>query len=276
MGLVLVLSTWAVGVATAQATTAYEYVEPYEIEAAVRCAVSGTTEGGTPELELTWACPVDGITMRLQNNSASSVSVFWDRSAYVDSNGLASNVMPGMTKFKDVGLSVPPSVVPAGAAIQEAVVPRSQVQGTKTERLLSVADVDRQVSVSLAVDMGGTPIGLTQRFDITLDRTALDQLEMDRRFEDQRGDLLSDRGTHQFNVALFGLGGVGAATLFGIMVPLSIAYDDDPDTKMTAGAWAVCGGLSAVALGVGIPLARKEYRALKEVDLQLGSLPDLR
>jgi hypothetical protein len=261
-----------VAAALAAEVPSYRYVTPAEVEAAVRCVVAGETSGTPPELQLAWRCG-KSIELQLRNDSASSVNVLWDRSAYVDGRGFASNLLPGDTRLKDAGLNVPASVVPPGATIAETLIPRAQVQGTGVATLLTSADEGRQVTVSLAVEVQGQPVVLTQRFDVSVDRVALSAVEANRRAVDRREDLEDKRGSHQTNALIYGLGTVGGAVLFGVMVPAGgVSVRDDPEARYGPTAWATTFVLAGASLGIGIPLTRKEWRAMKAVDDELEDL----
>ena len=68
------------------------------------------------------------IALRVENNYNSTIRVLWDWSAYINAGGVSHRVIHVGTKFVDKEKAQVPSVIPAGAHINETIVPVDNVE----------------------------------------------------------------------------------------------------------------------------------------------------
>lgn len=63
------------------------------------------------------------INFKLKNNSQKNMKIIWDDAAYVDANGKVERIMHYGVKYADRNESKPPSIIPSGAILEDAVIP---------------------------------------------------------------------------------------------------------------------------------------------------------
>ena len=67
------------------------------------------------------------LNFKLKNNTKSTIRIMWDDAAYVNASGSTDRVMHAGVKYINRNESQPPSSVPAGAYIEDAVIPTSVI-----------------------------------------------------------------------------------------------------------------------------------------------------
>ena len=63
------------------------------------------------------------LNFKLKNISAKNMRLIWDNAAYVDANGKVDRIMHHGIKYVDRNESQPSSTIPAGAILEDAIIP---------------------------------------------------------------------------------------------------------------------------------------------------------
>lgn len=63
------------------------------------------------------------INFKLKNNSQKNIKLIWEDAAYVDVNGKVDRIMHYGVKYADRNESQPPSIIPSGAILEDAIIP---------------------------------------------------------------------------------------------------------------------------------------------------------
>jgi hypothetical protein len=130
------------------------------------------------------------VEVRVDNSSNGVIEVDWDRSVFVDADGRSGGIVPGSTRRGDVGLELPPSVVPPGSWFQEAVIRRDDVSLDLVEALVFEAVDGAEVGATLAIEIGGTTAWISDRFRFEVDEELLNEL---RRAEQEAKQLAAEQ-----------------------------------------------------------------------------------
>lgn len=67
------------------------------------------------------------LNFKLKNNTKSTIRIIWDDAAYVNVSGSTDRVMHAGVKYINRNESQPPSLIPSGAFIEDAIIPTSVV-----------------------------------------------------------------------------------------------------------------------------------------------------
>ena len=91
------------------------------------------------------------LNFALKNNTRGNIKVVWDNAAYVDANGRTERIMHAGVKYADRNESQPSSVVPAGAVLDDAVIPvgvvgYSQYSGWYEGTMFGFSQTDRKLA----------------------------------------------------------------------------------------------------------------------------------
>lgn len=68
-----------------------------------------------------------GVYYSIDNRSLSTISLDWNRAAFVTENGVSGRLLPENTRFIDIRKTIMPSIIIAGATFSINVVPESNV-----------------------------------------------------------------------------------------------------------------------------------------------------
>jgi hypothetical protein len=76
--------------------------------------------------------------MRLENLTASTVKILWDRSEYTDVNRQAHRLIHSGVRFQERNSPIPAQLVPSRAAVQEAVMPVDKVYYSQEKKAYDI------------------------------------------------------------------------------------------------------------------------------------------
>lgn len=110
---------------------------------------------------------VHGLSIRFANKSADTVEIDWNRTVILDPSGRTHPVIHRGVRLADRGGSVPPSVVPAGAVLDDFVFPgdlifltRGQYGGWSATEFFETLRPGASISLSVGLRTGK---GVTDR-----------------------------------------------------------------------------------------------------------------
>lgn len=91
------------------------------------------------------------LNFTLKNNTKSNIRVIWDNAAYVNASGKTDRVMHAGVKYIDRNESQPPTVIPSGSYIDDAIIPTSVVSyqayvGWTEGTLFGFSQTDRELA----------------------------------------------------------------------------------------------------------------------------------
>lgn len=109
--------------------------------------------------------PLEGtFRVQIENRSSHTIRLLWAESSYVGPRGLASNVVPGDTRWADMGNVPGPRIIPAGAAAVVTAIPRANTDTSEMEILpfyragMNCGDiVNSSIRLVLPLEVEGNP-----------------------------------------------------------------------------------------------------------------------
>lgn len=242
----------------AAATSTYEYVTPAEELAAVSITQERSQDSNPVDgINLVWSAPHGNLYAILQNATASTIEVLWDRSALVDPDGVAYGIMPGSARVGDASAAfLPTSVIPPGGRLEEFVFRRDDVRiGSAVPPTVSAAWANRVFSLTLSARVDGEVVFITYRFKVERDTAALDALEKGRALAAQQA--VANRYSKVGKWV--GIGAVGGAALYGVSALVS---NDGEDAALMA-------GMAVTHLVVGLPVSYMFFAKARKANKEM-------
>lgn len=93
-----------------------------------RFAYTKTSLDDTPSgRSADWIFGVHGVSIALRNTSSGTLEIDWTRSVLVDGSGHARPVLHRGVRFNDRAGTMAPSIIPAGATLDDFVFPSDQI-----------------------------------------------------------------------------------------------------------------------------------------------------
>ncbi len=276
LSLVLVLCVSAQAVASNR----LPYITSADVQAATEMVADGPASGTIPGLTVGWEPTGGDLSVVIANSSPKVVEVDWNRCAFVNTAGVSVGIVPGSTLKRDVKAAIPPSIIPPGSRLEEALVREDSVNLSDpehVERLLANAVEGQTTKVVLALSVGGPPVYIIQSFKITVDRGALQTLnhakevEANKAIQEKRSSMIAswnaetyrldaERDRYQRARNLWTIGGIaGAAALGGGLWA---------DNEEGAAVFWVC-----ASLGTGFIMRAVKASKMREIDTQLKHRP---
>lgn len=72
----------------------------------------------------------DGVGLKIRNKATSTMRLSWDEAAFIDASGAVARVMHSGVRYMERDRSQPPSIIPAGATLEDQAVPVDRVRFT--------------------------------------------------------------------------------------------------------------------------------------------------
>jgi hypothetical protein len=129
--------------------------------------------------QVEWLSAAGELTLNISNSGGSVIEIDWNRSAFVDNLGQSDRLAPGSTRRGSIGQTLPPSIIPPGGTLSEALVRVGAVSLDGVAPLLTAPQAGETATVTISAN--GRFV--TQRFVVAHNPDLLDGLALARRLE---------------------------------------------------------------------------------------------